>query len=450
MSLIFFLSLFFCSYASIAAGQHDVYKSFLPVGDRLIYSYGDVVSGFAAKLTDEELAVVTKKVGFVDARPDRILSLHTTHTPSFLGLTRDAPGFWNDANYGRGVIVGVLDTGISPRHPSFSDNGMQPPPPRWKGRCAFNASDCNNKLIGIRAFLRGLDNATMSPYDDGGHGTHVASTAAACSWTRPTSTASPTAPPPELHPMLTLPRMDSAVRDGVDVLSLSLGGLSLPFYDDDLAIGSLGAVEKGVFVSCAAGNSGPSNGTTENEAPWILTVGASMMDRSVRATVELGNNISTFYGESLYQPDNFSAIPLPLIYPGLRGGLKTPYCVNGSLDGVDVQGKIVVCDAGAVTTVAKGRVVKAAGGLGMIVAYPQAVGFSTFENPHVLPASEVGYTDGLLIKAYAITASAPTASILFERTIVGTKPAPALVYFSSRGPNQADPNILKPDVIGPG
>ncbi|OAY71431.1 Subtilisin-like protease SBT1.7 [Ananas comosus] len=344
---------------------------------------------------------------------------------------------------------------------------MQPPPPRWKGRCAFNASDCNNKLIGIRAFLHGLDNATMSPYDDGGHGTHVASTAAGMFVDKAdvnglaNGTASGIAPYAHLAVYKVchqnrcslsdvLAGMDSAVHDGVDVLSLSLGGLSLPFYDDDLAIGALGAVEKGVFVSCATGNSGPSNGTTENEAPWILTVGASTMDRSVRATVELGNNISTFYGESLYQPDNFSAIPLPLIYPGLRGGLKTPYCVNGSLDGVDVPGKIIVCDAGAVTTVAKGRVVKAAGGLGMIVAYPQAVGFSTFENPHVLPASEVGYTDGLLIKAYAITASAPTASILFERTIVGTKPAPALVYFSSRGPNQADPNILKPDIIGPG
>lgn len=118
MSLIFFLSLFFCSYASIAAGQHDGaktaqtyivhvrrtpgsakfasfaekaqwYKSFLPVGDRLIYSYGDVVSGFAAKLTDEELAVVTKKVGFGPPRP-HIVSPHYAHS-ELLGAHKRRP-----------------------------------------------------------------------------------------------------------------------------------------------------------------------------------------------------------------------------------------------------------------------------------------------------------------------------------------------------------------------
>jgi hypothetical protein len=38
------------------------------------------------------------------------------------------------------VVIGVLDGGVDPFHPSFSGDGMPPPPPaKWKGRCDFNA-----------------------------------------------------------------------------------------------------------------------------------------------------------------------------------------------------------------------------------------------------------------------------------------------------------------------
>ncbi|KAG6738221.1 hypothetical protein POTOM_057829 [Populus tomentosa] len=86
-------------------------------------------------------------------------------------------GFWNHSNYGKEVIIGVLDTGIKASHPSFSDEGMPPPPAKWKGKCEFNATLCNNKLIGARSlYLPG-----KPPVDDNGHGTHTASTAAG-SW----------------------------------------------------------------------------------------------------------------------------------------------------------------------------------------------------------------------------------------------------------------------------
>ena len=75
---------------------------------------------------------------------------------------------------GKGVIIGVLDTGIKASHPSFSDEGMPPPPAKWKGKCEFNGTLCNNKLIGARNF----DSAGKPPVDDNGHGTHKASTAA--------------------------------------------------------------------------------------------------------------------------------------------------------------------------------------------------------------------------------------------------------------------------------
>ena len=41
---------------------------------------------------------------------------------------------WNTSNMGEGVVIGVLDDGIDAGHPSFGDEGMPPPPARWRGR----------------------------------------------------------------------------------------------------------------------------------------------------------------------------------------------------------------------------------------------------------------------------------------------------------------------------
>ncbi|KAG1355082.1 hypothetical protein COCNU_07G011940 [Cocos nucifera] len=208
--------------------------------------------------------------------------------------------------------------------------------------------------------------------------------------------------------------LDNAIQDGVDVLSLSLGGYSLPFFDDGIAIGAFRAVEKGIFVSCAAGNEGPFNATVSNEAPWILTVGASTIDREIRVTVELGNGVELI-GQSAYQPNDFVSAELPQVYPGLHGGSLAAVCKSGSLKDIDVKGKVVVCDADAdVGRVNQGRTVKRAGGAAMILANKEASGFTTMSDTHVLPAAHVSYYDGLKLKSYISSASAPTASITFH------------------------------------
>lgn len=89
-----------------------------------------------------------------------------------------------------------------------------------------------------------------------------------------------------------LAAFDVAIHDGVDVLSVSLGGDPVPFYNDSVAIGSFHAVMHGVVVVCSAGNSGPGDGTVSNIAPWLITVGASTMDRQFPSYVILGNQMS--------------------------------------------------------------------------------------------------------------------------------------------------------------
>ncbi|CAI9271515.1 unnamed protein product [Lactuca saligna] len=88
----------------------------------------------------------------------------------------------------------------------------------------------------------------------------------------------------------------------------------MPFFQDNIAIASFAAIQKGIFVSCATGNSGPFNGTATNIAPWVLTIGASTTDRKIKATKKLGNN-KEFDGESLFQPKGSpSSTLLPLVY----------------------------------------------------------------------------------------------------------------------------------------
>ncbi|KAJ4837541.1 hypothetical protein Tsubulata_028091 [Turnera subulata] len=456
----------------------------------ILHTYETVFHGFSAKLSPTDAIRLQTLPHVLAVFPDRLRHLHTTRSPQFLGLkTTDSAGLLKESDFGSDLVIGVIDTGIWPERQSFHDRDLAPVPAKWRGACTsspdFPSGSCNRKLIGARFFCDGYEatNGRMnqttefrSPRDSDGHGTHTASIAAG-RYVFPASTlgyargvAAGMAPKARLatykvcwnagcYDSDILAAFDAAVSDGVDVISLSVGGVVVPYYLDAIAIGSFGAMERGVFVSASAGNGGPGGLTVTNVAPWVTTVGAGTIDRDFPADVKLGNG-KVISGVSVYGGPGLAPGKLyPIVYAGSSeggggDGYSSSLCLDGSLDPKLVGGKIVLCDRGINSRAAKGEVVKKAGGVGMILANGVFDGEGLVADCHVLPATAVGAAGGDEIRRYisaeAKAKSLPTATIVFRGTKVDVKPAPVVASFSARGPNPESPEILKPDVIAPG
>ncbi|KAK7284161.1 hypothetical protein RJT34_18902 [Clitoria ternatea] len=448
---------------------------------RLLYSYHSAMEGFAAQLTESELQHLKNLPDVISIRPDKMLQIQTTYSYKFLGLNPARENGWYQSGFGHGTIIGVLDTGVWPESPSFNDHGMPPVPKKWKGICQagkfFNSSTCNRKLIGARYFTKGHLAVSplripeyLSPRDSSGHGTHTSSTAGGVAVPEAgvfgygAGVARGMAPGAHIavykvcwyngcYNSDIMAAMDVAIRDGVDILSLSLGGFPVPLYDDSIAIGSFRAMEHGISVVCAAGNNGPVAMSVANEAPWIATVGASTLDRKFPALVHMGNG-KTLYGESMYPMGSHHLIrngkEIELVYV-TDVDTESQFCLKGSLPRDKVKGKMVVCDRGVNGRAEKGQVVKEAGGVAMILANTEINMEEDSVDVHVLPATLVGFDESVTLKDYINSTVRPLGRIEFGGTVIGRGVrAPAVARFSSRGPSFQNPSILKPDVIAPG
>ncbi|GKV10321.1 hypothetical protein SLEP1_g21706 [Rubroshorea leprosula] len=445
----------------------------------MLYTYSNVIHGFSTTLTAEEAEALEEQQGILSVIPELRYELHTTRTPQFLGLGTSSNLFPTSDSLSE-VIVGVLDTGVWPELRSFDDGGLGSVPMKWKGECQvgknFNSSSCNKKLIGARYFLNGYEAAfgpidetveSKSPRDDDGHGTHTSTTAAGSvvldadlfGFASGTARGMATQARVAIYKVCwlggcfgsdILAAIDKAVADGVDILSMSIGGGSTEYYMDTVAIASFSAMAHGILISCSAGNGGPSESSLSNVAPWITTVGAGTLDRDFPVSVTLGNG-KNYSGVSLYSGKTISNVMVPIVYAGnVSNSSSGNLCMTGSLIPAKVTGKIVLCDRGSNSRVQKGLVVKKAGGTGMILANTEYYGEEQVADAHLLPSSAVGEKAGDAIKKYIFTDANPTATIGTGTTKLDVQPSPVVAAFSSRGPNPVTPEILKPDIIAPG
>lgn len=479
-------------YVNYLAGKHN--QALAKIGGQIVYHYSYSYNGFAAKLSLAQANKLASVAGVLAVSADELYSVDTSTTPDFLGLTAEG-GLWDMGVTGEDVIIGIVDSGIWPESMSFTDRTGTNPRlkdgklgyhqiPGWHGKCTpgedFNASMCNQKLIGAQYFNAswggnaGVDAARpwefTSPRDYNGHGTHTASTAGGNSGVPaevggiPLGTISGMAPRARIASYKALwstedgstasgftgdlvAAIDQAVADGVDVINYSISG-STTSFDNAVSIAFLFATRAGVFVAASAGNSGPGASTVAHNSPWQTTVAAGTHDRYYAGTVTLGDG-SIYSGASL---DARGAGPVDLVYSasvGLAGADPTEarLCYPGTLDPALVTGKIVLCDRGVIARVDKSLAVMQAGGIGAILANTSPSSINA--DLHYVPTVHVDHIAGAAIRTYATTAAAPTATLTGGEFQIAE--APVVASFSSRGPALAGAgDILKPDIMAPG
>ncbi|MFS7910291.1 putative cucumisin [Helianthus anomalus] len=280
--------------------------------------------------------------GVVSVFPSRKKQLHTTRSWDFMGFPQDV----KRAPLESDVIVGMLDTGVWPESDSFKDDRFGPPPAKWKGSCDTTNFTCNNKLIGAKYYnTEGLvRDEDLSVRDTEGHGTHTASTVAG----RAVNNASllglangtarggvPSARiaaykicfPGGCSEADILAAFDDAIADGVDIISISVGGsFPLDYFEDSIAIGAFHSMKNGILTSNSAGNSGPTPGSITNLSPWSLSVAASSIDRKFMTQVVLGNNV-TYEGPAV---NTFDGAIHPIVYGASVPNTKEGYTSDES------------------------------------------------------------------------------------------------------------------------
>ncbi|MBA0589602.1 hypothetical protein Gorai_018341, partial [Gossypium raimondii] len=448
--------------SSVKASEHDAKES-------MIYSYTKSFNAFAAKLSKDEAEMLMEVDEVVCVLPNRYHKLHTTKSWDFIGFPQTAK---RNLKLEKNIVVGMLDTGITPQSDSFKDDGFGPPPHNWKGTCHHfqNFSGCNNsiysKLVGAKYFkLDGNPDPAdiLSPIDVDGHGTHTSSTLAgnlvhnASLFGLAKGTARGAVPSARIAiykvcwvssgcaDMDILAAMDDAITDGVDVISISIGGATEDFVTDSISVGAFHALKKGIITVASAGNDGPSLGSLSNNSPWLLTVAATGIDRQFRSAVKLGN------GQS------FSGIGINLFganekfYPIVSGadvsmnaGSKelARFCYGNTLDPAKVKGRLVYCMLGQFDA---DSVVKGIGGIGTVVESEQYLDTARI---FMAPATVVNMTVGETIDKYIHSARSASAVIYGSHEVKVS--APFAASFSSRGPNPGSQHLLKPDIAAPG
>ena len=431
-----------------------------------VYRWTTALNGVAVPLSAQEAAGLRSdpRVALVEPNAVRPLAGRTRATglPAAAGMARG----------GAGVVVGLVDSGLWPDSPLFSaGTGLGRAARGFTGPCetgdGWPAGTCNRKVLGARWFVDGFGTdhlrsaSSLSPLDDDGHGTQVASIIGgnagvparvrgqrlgtyagvapqarlavykAC-WSAPDPSGDGCASADLVA------AIDAATADGVDVLNLSVGG---PPRIDTVERALLGATEGGVVVLGAAGNSGRS--PAAHRSRWVTTAGATT--GAVRRGQVVLPGGATYGGAMAAARTGGPARVVRAADAPAAGSSRREarVCTPGSLDAGRVEGRVVLCERGVIGRVDKSAAVELAGGVGMILAN---VGPGDLvADFHRVPTVHVDRAAGRALGRWL--AGHPDGRVrLAPRGLVPTPPR--VVSWSSRGTLGAP--VLKPDLVATG
>ncbi|XP_061989704.1 subtilisin-like protease SBT2.5 isoform X1 [Rosa rugosa] len=501
------------SYARHLENKHDMLLGMLfEQGTyKKLYSYQHLINGFAVHISPEQAERLMRAPGVKSVERDWKVRRLTTHTPQFLGLPT---GVWPTGGgfdrAGENIVIGFVDSGIYPHHPSFASHSTDPygPVPKYRGTCEVDPdtkkSFCNGKIIGAHHFAKaaiaaGVFNPVIdfaSPMDGDGHGSHTAAIAAGNNGIpvrmhgHEFGKASGMAPRARIAVYKALYRLfggfvadvvaaiDQAVYDGVDILSLSVGPNSPPAttkttYLNPFDATLLSAVKAGVFVAQAAGNGGPFPKTLVSYSPWIASVAAAIDDRRYKNHFTLGNGkILPGLGLSPSTHPNrtytlIAANDVLLDSSVVKyspSDCQRPEVLNKNL----VAGNILLCGysfnfvAGSASIKKVSETAKSLGAIGFVLAVENVSPGTKFDPvPSGIPGIVI--TDVKksmdLIDYYNISTSRDWTGRVKSFKAIGSigdglmpilhKSAPQVAIFSARGPNIKDFSFQDADLLKP-
>nr|WP_283104268.1 S8 family serine peptidase [Shewanella gelidimarina] len=450
-------------------------------------NYQIALNGFSTQLSELEATQLQNVAGVKLVQKVQRRHLTTDSGPKHI----QAPSAWDGtatgiATKGEGVIVGILDTGISAFNPSFADvggDGYDHINPLgegvYLGHCADSelAHYCNDKLIGIWANDGVLADYTpegddVIGIDHNGHGSHTASTTAGnvvknvpiynvvgdkADFTF--GQISGVAPHANIISYqvcaadagcwsdVTALAVEHAIEHGVQVLNYSVGGgASNPWYDTDAAA-FLSAREAGIHVATSAGNSGPEPETigSPGNAPWLTTVAAYTHDRSFTA-----KDISFTGGESSLATLTGKAATAGITAKVLHAAdFGDADCLE-PFEANTFNGEIVICQRGEIARVSKGTNALAGGAGGMILINMDGGSETVDADFHALPAIHIDAAQGNELTAWLATGSDHTATIGSSTMESDPDSADIAAVFTSRGPEPIMNRWLTPHVAAPG
>jgi minor extracellular serine protease Vpr len=454
------------SYRAYLADRRNDFKQWLQRNGfrgAVVHEYDLVLNALAVRLNGQSIDLLQSAPGVAWVEYSALY--HPTMNVSLALIKAGAGNLGGTANGGRGVKVGVIDTGIDQDHPFFDPTGFSYPAgfPKNDPRCA---GETTAKVIVARVYFFN-DNVTGRAGFDctavQDHGSHVAGTIGGVAFpgasARPvpvSGTLSGVAPGVWLGNYNVFPgpignarsediaqAVEDAVDDGMDVLNLSLGGSKNGHAHPDVLESALNhAADAGVVAAVAAGNDGPADSTIESpgEAERVITAAASTNRHYIGIPVRAGGFT---FGAALGDFGRF--------VPAVTAPLTNASPANGCTAVSGVSGSLAVIDRGTCTFSTKIRNAQTAGAVGVIVVNnqpgdPAGMARDGTPNQPTINAVMIARSDRTAIRALAGTSATVDGSTAQEFI---TNNQNAIAGFSSAGPVDRT-FAVKPDITGPG